>query len=139
MIGPPDTPQILYEALTLEGGPLTALIGSRAWCPIAPSDWQNTEPAVVYTFLTPAAEPGMERESGQVNVRCYGGTSQYGDANDLVRLLLQQLHDKRFDLPTGGLDCWESSKGWGLRDPDTGWPYAMTTLQYTAIAKEIAS
>lgn len=136
MIGPPDTPRILYEALTLAGGALTAQIGIRAWSPIAPSNWRNTEPAVVYTFLTPSAEPGLERESGQVNIRCYGGTSQYGDANNLVRLLLRQLHDRRYELTTGGIQCWEASKGWNLRDPDTGWPYAMATLQYTAYAKE---
>lgn len=135
-IGPPDSPQILYEALTLTGGALTAQIGTRAWSPIAPSSWQNEDPAVVYTFLAPAAEPGLERESGQVNIRCYGGTSQYGDANNLVRLLLRQLHDRRYELTAGGIQCWESSKGWNLRDPDTGWPYASCTLQYTAYAKE---
>ncbi len=137
MIGPPDTPQILYEALTLTGGALTAQIGKRAWSPIAPSSWQNEDPAVVYTFLAPALNVSTLTETGQVAIRCYGGSSQYNDANTIMRLLGQQLHDQQFDLDSGGLVyVWQASNNTGLRDPDTGWPYALATMVYKAVAKQ---
>ena len=137
MSGPPDTTRIIYEALTYQGGPLTALIGSRAWCPIAPSDWQNTEPAAIYTFLSPVLDVSTRSETGEVSIRCYGGSSRFGDANDLMLLLGQQLHDKPFDLPSGGLAyIWQASNNPNLRDPETGWPYAQATWVYKAIAKQ---
>ncbi len=136
MAGPPDSVQILYEVFTLDGGVLAAEIGTRAWCPIAPSDWRNEEPAIVYSFLAPVLDVSRRSERGEVSVRCYGGSTQFTDANRLMRLLGKQVHDQSFDVAAGGIAwIWQASSNPSLRDPDTGWPYAQSTWIYQAVAR----
>ncbi len=133
---PPDSVAIWYQALTLAGGPLTAEIGNRAWSPIAPTNWRNQDPSVIYTFLEPNLGVSLEVEQGQLAIKCYGGSNQFADANRVMRAAQEQLHDQYLDLDAGGLaNVWETSNATGQRDPDTGWPFAITIMSYRAIAK----
>lgn len=121
-----DSVQVVHEALTASGSELHALIGSRAYSPVAPhpSVWSNANPAVIYRPLVETTNASGGLEYIEMQFRCYGGSGSYTDARRVYRALRDRLeHSGSRSLTSGRIErAFLVSARQEPLEPETGWP-----------------
>lgn len=98
-----DTAQIIYDHLSEIGSDLYNECGTRIWTPVAPSDWDNVDPCVIFNESSSGAHYSGATIRSLFNFKCYGGSSQYGNEATVFRYLFDRLHGTTRTLPSGGI------------------------------------
>jgi len=95
-----------------------------------PPDFDNTEPAL--TVQEQAASPAAAIAPilrHQLVIKCYGGTSDYVDAENVAQRVYDVLHNAQGDTDTGGIVFSELVTQSRFYEPDTGWPCILAIYQ----------
>lgn len=87
-----DTAQIIYDYLSASGTNLYDQCGTRIWTPVAPNDWANADPCVIFNESSSGAHYSGATIRSLFNFKCYGGSSQYGNEATVFRYLYDRLH-----------------------------------------------
>lgn len=117
--------------LATSGSSLYTLCGARIYYGRLPVSFQNTQPAVVYQRRGGGRDPYLDTSAPDMQFKCYGGSSNFADAEAVYRALADKLHQAENESNASGgiVSAQETQMGQPLTDPETGWPYILTFYQ----------
>ena len=98
-----DTAQIIYDYLTEIGTDLYEQCATRVWTPVAPNDWANAVPCIIFNEQSSGAHYSGATVRSLFNFKCYGGSSQYGNEASVFRYLFDRLHGATATVASGGI------------------------------------
>lgn len=85
-----DRVKVVYEFLTATSD-LSAIIGDRVYSPVAPRSWTGDTKAIIYHQEGADAHITAATNTGTFVFKCYGGTKNPADSNEVFRELFDRL------------------------------------------------
>jgi hypothetical protein len=128
-----DTNAVLIEYLRATSTSLYTLVGTRIYCPRIPAAFANAQPALEVMRRGGSSKREHSEHSCSFQIKCYGGSANYGDAEAVYRALYDRLQNAQGQNTTSGniMMCREEFMGQSIFDPDTGWPCVLSFWNVT--------
>ncbi len=129
----PDANAVIRECLVATGTMLYTLCGTRVYTPVAPRGWQNTTAAVVFEINGGESEVYLPVDYVDVQVRCFGGSTDPRDAWGVYQALHDRLHNLREARLTSGTVVRALEEIYGqvlyLPEVEPATPFVLTQYQ----------
>jgi hypothetical protein len=73
----------------------------------------------------------VEEHAVRYQIKCYGGTQNFDEAEAVYRALYDRLHGEEDEETASGtiMDAQQEGVGQPIQDPDSGWPFILTFWQ----------
>ena len=128
-----DTNAVLLEWLKTAGTGLYTLVATRVYCPRLPVGFVNSAPALEVFRRGGNSKIEHAEHAASFQIKCYGGSTNAGDAESVYQALYDRLHDTEGQDTTSGniMAAYEEQMGQSLIDPETGWPFVLTFWRVT--------
>lgn len=130
----PNEKQIVWEYLTREGSRTRAIVGTRVYADVPPTDVDGSSQCVVITSLNRVPMGGGAELRFTLKFRCYGTGGNAAEADDLWRAVALDLANAKHERCTSGVlmsSSAEPSDGQPVTTPSGVLPYVLgrhTTL-----------
>lgn len=120
-----DSNACIVEYLRTSGTALYTLVGTRIYMAgELPNGFANTQAAIVFSARGGDEGRYVEHHAPSFEVRCFGGSMNYGDAWAVYGALYDLFHAKHMLSTTAGTILRAESEQFPqeMSDPDEGWP-----------------
>lgn len=125
-----DDIAVVVAHLSASGTSLYTLCGTRVYYGRLPSNYENTQPALLITRRGGIPNPYIPVVQTDLIIKCYGGASSFAQAEQVYRALRDRLHgNENVNETTASgaiVTAEETGMGQPITDPDTGWPHVLT-------------
>ena len=128
-----DTNSVLKAYLKTSGTGLYTLVGARIHMTRVPAGFANTATALEVMRNGGDDDAYVAMHDPTYQIKCFGGTTSHANAQAVYRALCDRLHRASNVTVTGGVIMRADQEilGQDLHDPDTGWPFVLTTFRVT--------
>lgn len=125
-----DLDTLFCGFLKTSGTALYALCGTRVYTPRIPPAAVNSAPMLEVFRLGGPPDPVVEEHNVRYQIRCYGGTTDHGQATAVERALVGLLWPYRrtsIILAAGTImSAIQETDGQPLFDPEAGYPFVQS-------------